>query len=370
MNQCVLRSRSLRSGAVALAALATVYPTYAANLLVNPGFESPTDLTSSESTNINGWTVSGTGRRAVFQNHTPGGRWGFWARTFEDNGGVTQNVAGIVAGSTYTFSSQLYFETNFNQTTATVLGQLTWLDNSNNQVGSPSSFQVPFNSNPPTNAWTPFSISPTAPAGATQVRVFLGWLNGGGSGPSLSAFIDDADLEGTGTPPTSTWITNGAGDWNNADNWANVQVPNGIGAEADFFGAITAPHTVTARAGGAWTGNGITSSTARQPPNHNTTLGVLSGAEYSSVGGTGTFSGQSYAAGDTLVKYTYYGDTDFNGKVNFDDYVRTDNGFNNHLTGWLNGDFDGNGQVNFDDYVLIDLAFNTQSGTLGSSGAA
>jgi hypothetical protein len=50
--------------------------------------------------------------------------------------------------------------------------------------------------------------------------------------------------------------------------------------------------------------------------------------------------------------------------VNFDDYVRTDNGFNNHLSGWLNGDFDLNGQVNFDDYVLIDLAFNTQSGTL------
>jgi hypothetical protein len=45
--------------------------------------------------------------------------------------------------------------------------------------------------------------------------------------------------------------------------------------------------------------------------------------------------------------------------------VRTDNGFNNHLTGWLNGDFDGNGTVNFDDYVLIDLAFNTQTGTLG-----
>jgi hypothetical protein len=51
-----------------------------------------------------------------------------------------------------------------------------------------------------------------------------------------------------------------------------------------------------------------------------------------------------------LVKYTYYGDTDFNGTVNFDDYVRTDSGFNNHLSSWLNGDFDGNGAVNFDDY--------------------
>jgi hypothetical protein len=54
-----------------------------------------------------------------------------------------------------------------------------------------------------------------------------------------------------------------------------------------------------------------------------------------------------------------------NGRVNFDDYVRTDSGFNNRLTGWTNGDFDYNNTVNFDDYVLIDLAFNTQSGTLG-----
>ena len=64
------------------------------------------------------------------------------------------------------------------------------------------------------------------------------------------------------------------------------------------------------------------------------------------------------------MKYTYYGDTDFNGIVNFDDYSRTDAGFNNNRTGWFNGDFDCNGIVNFDDYSLIDLAFNTQSGTL------
>jgi hypothetical protein len=56
------------------------------------------------------------------------------------------------------------------------------------------------------------------------------------------------------------------------------------------------------------------------------------------------------------------GDTDLNDAINFDDYVRTDNGFNNGLTGWSNGDFDGNGVVNFDDYVLIDLFFNMQTG--------
>jgi hypothetical protein len=65
------------------------------------------------------------------------------------------------------------------------------------------------------------------------------------------------------------------------------------------------------------------------------------------------------------VKFTYYGDTDLNGRVNFDDYVRTDNGFQQPSGRWINGDFDYSGQVNFDDYVLIDFAFNNQNGTLG-----
>jgi hypothetical protein len=98
-------------------------------------------------------------------------------------------------------------------------------------------------------------------------------------------------------------------------------------------------------------------------PLHATTLGLLRGDEYRAANGA-MFDGFDVAERDVLVKYTWYGDTDFNGVVNFDDYVRTDYGFNNHLGGWLNGDFDGNGSVNFDDYVLIDLAFNAQDGTL------
>src|SRR4051794_23028315 len=86
----------------------------AANLLVNPGFESPTDLASTESTTINGWTPVGPGRRAVFQNHTPGGRWGIWSRTFEPAGGVFQDVTGLTGGGTYNLSAFLYFETNYN----------------------------------------------------------------------------------------------------------------------------------------------------------------------------------------------------------------------------------------------------------------
>jgi hypothetical protein len=39
------------------------------------------------------------------------------------------------------------------------------------------------------------------------------------------------------------WTTNGSGDWNDPNNWSTV-VPNAVGAEADFFGAITSNHTV------------------------------------------------------------------------------------------------------------------------------
>jgi hypothetical protein len=61
-----------------------------------------------------------------------------------------------------------------------------------------------------------------------------------------------------------------------------------------------------------------------------------------------------------LLKYTYYGDTDFSGAVNFDDYAKLDLGFNTNRSGWANGDFDASGVINFDDYALIDLAFNSQ----------
>jgi hypothetical protein len=149
------------------------------------------------------------------------------------------------------------------------------------------------------------------------------------------------------------------------DLYDNDMIVGGAPGLAAIQGLIN-----TARHGGDWSGLGITSTSAKNRVPRNTTLGAMSGADYHALYGAGaTFDGESFGDGAVLVKYTYYGDTDFNGRVNFDDYVRTDNGFNNHTGGWRNGDFDGNGQVNFDDYVLIDLAFNSQSGTLGRSRA-
>ena len=121
----------------------------------------------------------------------------------------------------------------------------------------------------------------------------------------------------------------------------------------------------TGRDGGSWLGDGITSSAARLNKLGNTTLGAMLSGEFDSIyGSAALFHGIDPDASAVLVKYTYYGDANFDGRVNFDDYVRIDIGFASHATGWTNGDFNMDGVVNFDDYVLIDIAFNTQSSPL------
>jgi len=80
-----------------------------------------------------------------------------------------------------------------------------------------------------------------------------------------------------------------------------------------------------------------------------------------------TFDGQTTTADDLLVKYTYYGDADLNGKVDGTDYSLLDGGFNNHLTGWLNGDFNYDGVIDGTDYSFMDGGFNNQGIALSST---
>jgi hypothetical protein len=140
------------------------------------------------------------------------------------------------------------------------------------------------------------------------------------------------------------------------------------------IGAVGTPDTITDYiangrnngVSGVWSGAGVTSSVA------NGSLFSLGVAEASQVFGisgaqTATFGGQTVDATSVLVKFTYYGDTDLNGLVNFDDYARIDNSFNTGALGWYNGDFNYDGVINFDDYSLIDFAYNTQSVTLNQA---
>jgi hypothetical protein len=105
-------------------------------------------------------------------------------------------------------------------------------------------------------------------------------------------------------------------------------------------------------------------------PAHDTSPGAIDAADYRSVyGANATFNGEPIAGQNAvLIKYTYYGDSDFNGKVDGADYARIDAKLNQqgggNIGGWFNGDEDYNGKIDGADYALIDGAFNSQGAAL------
>jgi fibronectin-binding autotransporter adhesin len=124
---------------------------------------------------------------------------------------------------------------------------------------------------------------------------------------------------------------------------------------------------------GTWTGQGITSSTATTDTTNLTAVGVLQndiggGTPLYGFGGSlGLFDGYNAIPTDVLIKYTYFGDANLDGKVDGSDYSLIDNGYINRLTGWYNGDFNYDGVVDGSDYTLIDNTFNTQGQNLSNT---
>ena len=129
-------------------------------------------------------------------------------------------------------------------------------------------------------------------------------------------------------------------------------------------------------AGGTWQGGGgILSTAAASDSAHLTAIGVVSNnvsssALYGVSAAKGSFGGLSPGLNDVLVKYTYYGDANLDGKVDGSDYSLVDNTFldeefvngvaTNPISGWFNGDFNYDGVVDGSDYTLMDNAFNQQ----------
>ena len=127
---------------------------------------------------------------------------------------------------------------------------------------------------------------------------------------------------------------------------------------------------------GAGNGPGLSSAAVASDAAHLHALGVIANSDASGPlygnGGSiaASFDGAAPAPGDILVKYTYFGDTNLDGVVNAADYIRTDVGSVNGLTGWYNGDFNYDGIVDGSDYALMDNAFNHQTGAIASVVAA
>jgi hypothetical protein len=114
-----------------------------------------------------------------------------------------------------------------------------------------------------------------------------------------------------------------------------------------------------------WAGPGITSTAAAADTTHLTALGVVQNNQSGGLLYTGAnpFDGTVPGPGDILVRYTYFGDANLDGKVDGSDYSLIDAGYESDgaLTGWFNGDFNYDGTVDGSDYALIDNAFNNQS---------
>jgi hypothetical protein len=117
------------------------------------------------------------------------------------------------------------------------------------------------------------------------------------------------------------------------------------------------------RNGGNWGGNGIVSSVANASI---TTLGVADASTVFGISGAQThlFGSETVDATSVLVKYTYGGDANLDGKINVDDYTKIDFNVSLASTGWLSGDFNYDGKINVDDYTLIDFNVGLQSGVL------
>jgi hypothetical protein len=184
----------------------------------------------------------------------------------------------------------------------------------------------------------------TAPSGTAAVfnaDQRLGGLNVSGTG-KLDLKSNDLILDYSASSPIGTW---------DGSSYTGV------------LGMVK-----SGRNGGSWNGSGMYSSTTGGSLH---TLAVAEASQVKGIAGTQTalFDGKTIDATTVLVKYTYGGDANLDGKINVDDYTRID--FNVALgsAGYFNGDFNYDGKINVDDYTIIDFNVGIQGAPIASGAA-
>lgn len=131
-------------------------------------------------------------------------------------------------------------------------------------------------------------------------------------------------------------------------------------------------------AGKLWQGTGITTSSALPDGTGLTGLAVIANVVFDPMQMKDVpiystlWQGQAVDFNSILVKYTYNGDVNVDGIINFDDYFRINTGFlsNGALNGYQNGDLNFDAIINFDDYFMINSAFLGQGSTIMSPASA
>ena len=119
------------------------------------------------------------------------------------------------------------------------------------------------------------------------------------------------------------------------------------------------------RNGGSWNGNGIRTSVSTSGNYYSFGIATAQQAKnLTNPTDTTTFAGETVTGTDVLIKFTYGGDANIDGKINVDDYGRIDFNVSLGTDGWFNGDFNYDGKINVDDYGIIDFNVGIQGGTI------
>jgi T5SS/PEP-CTERM-associated repeat protein len=231
-------------------------------------------------------------------------------------------------------------------------------------VSTTASFGGGFTGNPQSPSALPGAIAPAIGgldgAGATAVDaagvIQSSYVRQGSLTDAGQVLLRTSATGGALSTLTSLSIT-GAGKFDLADNDLIV---NYIGAAP--LGGVRAA-LLSGYDQGKWDGNGLSSVSAAADSAHLTALGY---ADASDVGIT-AFDGQPVSTA-VLIKYTYYGDSSLDGKVDLG------NDFNLFLQGfiaasassWVLGDYNYDGVTNTADFQLFLDSFKTQNGSLGA----
>ena len=226
----------------------------------------------------------------------------------------------------------------------------------------------------------------TIPAGKTSGTINIAVVGDRIPEPNETFFVNIngatnaiiVDAHGIGTiidDDRKKWVGPGSGgNWSTASNWS----PSGVPTSADLI-EITGT-SVSASASAAFAnltldqGASVSFSYSGTSPigswNGSTYTGItgmIQSHRINSVPNPLTAIGVAPNAGAVLVRHTFAGDANLDGKLNVDDYGRIDLNISMGTTGWFNGDFNYDGKINVDDYGIIDFNVGIQGSPLPSA---
>lgn len=86
---------------------------------------------------------------------------------------------------------------------------------------------------------------------------------------------------------------------------------------------------------------------------HATALACFTGAQYAAASGNVLFDGQAFSVNDILVKYTFLGDANADGRVDLNDLNLVLNNLGTPTLAWTSGNFDGQPTIDLNDLNAV-----------------